>query len=141
MKTKILKLAVILLVLTGSFSCGKDDVEYEIYEKHDISACGVIDPLKNIEWLAQFCDEHDNDYFIEIFLYKNKITDENHIVIETATKFKEGMSPSPIYTTSVYSCDGEKLLFNGTESPIPVGWEEFFEENELIIRIWAVKAK
>ncbi len=142
MKTKkMLLITPILFFVMGMMSGCKQCGQHEIYENHDISACGVEDPLVNIEWLTKFCHERQKAYFVEIILYKNKTSDDNHIVINTKTKFIEGQSPSPIYTTSVYECNGNLLLFQGTEGLTPDGWDEFFENNEHVSLIWSVKFK
>ena len=51
MKTKTFLLTVITLAfLLGATGCerGKEP-KFEIYENHEVSACGIKDPLKNIK--------------------------------------------------------------------------------------------
>ena len=48
--------AILLSVLLFmAWSCEKSD-KYDVYENHDISVCGVNDPLQNTEWLKEYCE-------------------------------------------------------------------------------------
>lgn len=135
MKTKIICSLFILLFLTG---CSKEP-RYELYENHNISACGISDPLLNLSWLKIYCTEHSKSYLTTISIYNNNTSNVNHIVIETSTKDESGRSPSIIHTTSIYSCEGERILFQGSEGATPEGWSAFFAENTLVAKIWEVK--
>lgn len=126
-----------LFILLG---CDQEP-EFEIYENHNIPACGITDPLQNISWLKTYVAEHLNSYSATISIYKSNSSELNHIIIETSSKFVQDVSPSPIFTTSVYSCEGERLMFQGSEGPTPDGWNIFFIENTLIAKIWEVKEK
>jgi hypothetical protein len=134
---KILSL-VLCLFFVISIGCKKEPT-YSRFEDHSISACGIADPLLNIPWLKTYSIEHLNSYSVSISIYKNIVSDENHIFIVTSTPFVPDMSPSPIYTESVYTCDGIMILFQGSEGPIPAGWNAFFVENTLVAKIWEVK--
>lgn len=138
MKTK--RIVCILFTLFILFSCNKEP-EFEIFENRNIPACGITDPLQNIPWLKNYVAEHLNSYSVTISIYKNNSSEVNHIIIETSSKFESGVSPSPIYTTSVYSCEGERLMFQGSEGPTPDGWNTFFAENTLLTKIWEVKER
>jgi len=137
MKTK--KYFYFLLGLIILYGCDNKP-EFEIYENHNIPACGITDPLKNIPWLNTYVAEHLNSYSANISIYKNNTSEVNYIIIETSTKFEPGVSPSPIYTTSVYTCGGEMLMFQGSEGPKPEGWNNFFAEKTLIAKIWEIKS-
>lgn len=138
MKAKLILLTVIaLFIIIGGAGCEKKP-RYEIYENHEITACGIKDPLNNLQWLKDYCDSHSKWYSVNIFLYNNT-SDVNHIMIETNTKFNQNESPSSINVKYIYSCKGERLLFYGTEGPKPAGWDEFFVENKEIAKIWSVK--
>jgi len=93
MKKRNKKLFSALLLFTGFtlmvFSgCGQTPCEdcditctdCTLYENHDISACGVNDPLRNIEWLKEYCNgikEKQKFEKVSISLYKVIGTDEN----------------------------------------------------------------
>jgi len=125
-------------------NCGKSkSEEYDIYENHDISACGMDDPLRNMDWLAEFTAEnskptHDNVYYywnIRIELYANIDTHEKYLVISffpinlqcTETYCEE--PPDPYYSKHVYTCLGERLFIINIEDAIDINsyeWDEFF---------------
>jgi len=136
MKTKTIICFIFTVFIL--LSCEKEP-EYEIYENHNISACGVTEPLQNIPWLKAYCIEHLKSYSASISIYKNNTSDVNHIVIDTSGKDEPDRSPSTIHKTSVYSCEGEILMLQGSEGPTPKGWDEFFVENTLVAKIWEVK--
>ena len=109
MKTKtIIYIFFSLLLVMGC----KKEPQYEIYENHDISSCGIEDPLKNIEWLTQYC---------------------NNIVTNSLIK---GYEYSQM---NVYSCSNE-LLFNwsSASSPSPQ-YKAFFSDKKIISKIWSVR--
>lgn len=139
-KRKLLLLAGAVLPLLMGVGCEKDNnPKYEIYENHQVSACGVDDPLKNIQWLKDYVAANFNAYSTNIFIYKDKNSETNYFVIETNTDFKPDRSPSSIKTTSVYTCSGERILFYGTEGPIPSTWDEFFQQNEKLLTLWSIE--
>ena len=137
MKTRT-KISCILVTLLFLMGCKKEP-HYEIHENQTISACGINDPLQNIPWLKTYCNEHLNSFSANISIYKNNTFELNHIVIETSSKDEPDRSPSTIHKTSVYSCEGELLMFQGTEGATPVGWDAFFVENTRVAKIWEVK--
>ena len=60
--------------------------KFEIYENHEISACGIIDPLKNSQWLSEFIEKNmESTNNITIYLYSNSETKEENIVIDILT--------------------------------------------------------
>ena len=59
--------------------------ETRAYENHDISACGVNDPLQNIEWLSAFCENLNETHefkSVRIDLYKVIDKDEYFFKID-----------------------------------------------------------
>ena len=130
--------ATLYIVCTlAGFSChdsGKEQkYEYEVYKNHDISACGVNNPLQNIEWLKEYCEGLDMQYFssINIDLYKIIETDE-HL-------FKLGISYSDfkyspcLYSESWKNCTGELMFgISSCAPPIPGVVEEFKKNKEYV---------
>lgn len=55
-KLKLLFIFSFFLIFFG-IGCEDKEPQYEIYENHEISACGVEDPLVNLEWLRTIKDE------------------------------------------------------------------------------------
>jgi len=136
MKSKLFLSAVFFQLLLLCTSCD-DDPKYVIAENHNISVCGVTDPLKNIEWLATFCKEHSNaELNISIRIFSNKSTDENHYVISFVNS-----TPIEYSREEIYDCSGRKLFFKGIEGPTPAGWDDFFMENESVATIWELQQK
>lgn len=137
-KMKMITILILGFLFTLFFVSGCEKrPQYEIYENHDITVCGVKDPLRNMEWIKNYCAEHSKAYFIKISLYQDLETNANYFVIESKSDFIPGRSPSCIFSESVYSCDGVQLLFYGVEGPIPEGWDEFFEKVKLVGTIWS----
>lgn len=132
------EITCILFILLLFIGCKKDPL-YEISINHDNSTCGISDPLQNIPWLKAYCIELLNTYSATISIYKNNSSDVNYIVIDTSSKEVPDRSPSTYHTTSIYSCAGERLMFQGTEGPTPKGWDAFFIENTFVTKIWEVK--
>ncbi len=113
--------------------------QYEIYENHDITACGIKDPLRNIEWIKNHRAEHPRPHYMVVSLYENSETKTNFIVIDEGTPFVPNRSPSAMFVEAVYTCDGVFIFFHGTEGPYPEGWDEFFEKVNLVGTIWSCK--
>ena len=131
MKTKksVLILPFLFLII-GIEACGDKEVfgdkepQFEIYENHDISACGIDDPLRNLDWLAEFtaarnpaCDSVYYSWNIRIELYANIDTHEEYILIyffpirnlQCTEEYCPEM-PDPYFTEQVYRCSGERLV-------------------------------
>ena len=129
MRTKIICSLFILFFLSGC----KKEPQYERYENHTISACGINDPLKNIEWLNIYCKNNLKAYFIEIYIYENTDTKENYFVIYTLNEDSEN------YQINVFSCSNELLFhWNTGTSPSPQ-YTTFFSNKKEICKIWSVK--
>ena len=128
----------ILFILLFFIGCNKDP-QNEISINHDNSTCGISEPLQNIPWLKAYCIELLNTYSATISIYKNNSSDVNYIVIDTYSKDEPDRSPSTFHTSSIYTCAGERLMFQSTEGPTPKGWEAFFKENTFVAKIWEVK--
>ena len=130
MKTKTI--SYILFTLLLLMGCKKEP-RYEIYENHNISACGIEDPLKNIEWLTQYCKKNEKAYSVDIFIYENTETSENYIVTYSLEKGYE------FSYTNVFNCSNELLFhwYNGT-SPSP-RYDTYFSNKKVISKIWSVR--
>jgi len=81
--TVITALCFVVISLFAATACKelKDTPKqkYDIFENHDISACGLNDPLQNIEWLREYCKniKEEKDILpVEVDLYKVIETDE-----------------------------------------------------------------
>lgn len=111
MKTKkVLLIIPLLFLIIGMGGCEDNEPQYEIYENHEISACGVEDPLKNIEWLKIICNEivltkRNIHLSFSIDLYETKETKEHVILIP--------YSPNKgIFNYNVYDCSGKVTIYH-----------------------------
>ncbi|MDO5666146.1 MAG: hypothetical protein Q4G63_12955 [Bacteroidia bacterium] len=131
MKRKAIVLMTTLFFLMGGMGCEKD-LKYEIYENHEISACGIRDPLNNIEWLAKM--KKDPKILTSIVLYKNIHSEEYY--------FSFNMPNELGYTTSMfYDCSGKNIFGWNTATPPGGLYEEFHSDKEFVAVIWEVKNK
>jgi hypothetical protein len=90
-----------LLVFLGGCEEEKMEPKYDIYENHDISVCGVDDPLRNMDWLKEYCDsiKEDKDIlFADIWLSKALNTEE-YILKISITSFT--------YKEEFFNCNGD----------------------------------
>lgn len=80
MKTKTIICFIFTVFIL--LSCEKKP-KYEIYENHEISACGINDPMKNSQWISEFIEKNmESTNNITIYLYSNSETKEENIVID-----------------------------------------------------------
>ena len=130
MKNLIITALLFVLALAG---CEKkaEAPQYEIYENHNISACGVDDPLRNLDWLAEFTANYKDEAInVTIYLYANIETkEENIVMIYNLYRYVYGttiLDPiPPQYAQQVYSCSGERLFVDSSRESSE-GWNEFF---------------
>lgn len=138
--------AFLLVLLAGLGGCENElekEPQFEIYENHDISACGTDDPLRNFDWLAEFTANYESDVInVTVYLYANVETSEEYIVMihRRYTYEEDGALLStipPQYSDQVYSCSGERL-FVDSSGEATEGWDEFFysEKNQSQGIIW-----
>jgi hypothetical protein len=132
MKKYITFTFVLLFILAGIVACEEKEPQYEIYENHEISACGVDDPLINLDWLDKFITENkESTYNITIHLYNNTETLEDKIVIffdiDTYTNGKTILYPiDPYSSNQVYTCSGERLFVDDSGEINSDEWDNFF---------------
>ena len=115
----------------------EDLAEWEEIEQN-IFVCGVNDPLKNIEWLREYCEslnETQNFSSVSIELYK--VIDTNEYVFKIGTSYSEfDYFPCP-YTMDWRNCIG-KLIFGVSScvSPNPGLVEEFLKDKEFVAELF-----
>lgn len=136
---------MLLFILAGMVACEDKEPQYEIYENHEISACGEEDPLKNMEWLEEDIKKYPAARSIEIFVYANNITEEELIVEVIFSKYQWHI---------ISFCNGENV-FSGeydansnitsssvqySDSPRPCyECEEFYETHHKVGLIYSKK--
>jgi len=144
MKNLIITALLFVLALAG---CEKkaEAPQYEIYENHNISACGVDDPLRNLDWLAEFTANYKDEAInVTIYLYANIETKEENIVMmyRLYTYSIPGGSletMDPHFADQVYSCSGERLFVDSSEEHYKE-WDDYFYsgKNESKGIIWYI---
>jgi hypothetical protein len=126
MKTRRLILVIpFLLIQMGIVSCEDIEPKYEIYENHEISACGVEDPLRNIEWLANYYQKYISRKDVsEVYIFLYKINDKDEYVFETSI-------PSHFehyYSVSYRNCLGDNIFQWETINPSNPSYEDFMKD-------------
>ncbi len=103
MKNVSLILITLGFVLVALIGC---QINYTVYERHDITACGVKDPLVNVKWLADKCEEIKKGKHKEttISLLKDTVTQDNAFMIRY--HYKQG--GKDMYSGDGYDCSGKK---------------------------------
>jgi len=137
MKTTVLLKFLFLLTITVMGACKDKEPQYEIYENHEISACGVEDPLRNLDWLAEINEKYRITnpksafyYDARVELYSNLETHEEYVVVFIIPK--EEKLTAPAYLPNwyqIYSCSGERLfmvVIDNSEYVNGEEWNEFF---------------
>ena len=127
-----------LATVIGMESCSDSTAKYIFTENRNVPACGITDPLTNVDWLSAYCTTHTPTNFtgitITISVYVNKITLENHYVMSYSNSEVVDYG-----SQEIYNCPGEKILSKAIEGQAPTGWDLFFTENNLVATIWEIK--
>jgi hypothetical protein len=142
-KMKLLSTTLFLFMIMGMAGCSEkepqEEPQYEIYENHDISACGVDNPLMNIEWLRDFCIKNDKAFNTSIYIYKSKLSHDYYFQIDEFSDFEPDRDPVQMAYSKLCSCTGEVLFTELTEGPPSIGWYELRQSLEPIGLVWARK--
>ena len=115
---------------------------YTIYERHDITACGVKDPLVNLPWLAEECEKAKKAKNGEttISLLQDTVTKYNAFEIMYHYKSKDKRN---IYIIDGYDCSGNVLFSAGLGflPPNPETKEAFYKNKKHLGIIFTTKYK
>ena len=125
-------LFILLYLLSACTMVGCRALKSEVSENHDISTCGVNNPLVNLDWLAEYVKDHKSS-LKAIYLYENTNSKESYIAIYIKSKRQNFVN------INVYNCN-QGLLFKwytGT-APSPY-YRAFFSDKERVATIWEVK--
>ena len=130
--TIISAMCLVAATLVAVAGCTK--LKYDIFKKHDISACEVKDPLQNIEWLRKYCESFDASQglsSVNIYLYKVIDTEEHLFKVSIA--YPDFEHSPVLYSEEWRNCAGE-LVFNIVSAvpPMPGVVEEFLKDKEYV---------
>jgi len=140
-KTLILVFTLLLFILSIT-GCEKkaEEPQYDIYENHDISACGVNDPLRNIEWLKEYCanikEKQDIEY-VHIYIYK--VIDKEEYIFEIDVPSSIDYASNKYYTDQYFrDCIGDTAFYwwGDLVHADPSSYYKFFEDKEFISELF-----
>jgi len=137
MKNVLLILITLGFVLVALIGCQRN---YTVYERHDITACGVKDPLINLPWLAEECEKAKKAKNGEttISLLQDTVTKDNVFKLMYYYKNK-----GDIYIIYGYNCSGKELYRSGLGLTPPDSEieEEFYKNKKHLGIIFKTKYK
>ena len=134
---KVISTLLIVCAVAVFTGCKKN---YTIYENHDITACGVKDPLVNLPWLAEECEKAKKAKNGEttISLLQDTVTKDN--VFQLMYYYK---NKGDIYIIYGYNCSGKELYRSGLGLTPPDSEieEEFYKNKKHLGIIFKTKYK
>ena len=122
---KVISTLLVVCAVTVFTGCKRG---YTVYENHDITACGVKDPLVNLPWLAEECEKAKKAKNGEttISLLQDTVTKDNVFKLMYYYKNK-----GDIYIIYGYNCSGKELYRSGLGlTPPDSEIEEAFYKNK-----------
>ncbi len=126
--------SLLFLVLTITLvTCRKGTI---IYANHYVTACRVNDPLVNLPWLAELCNNSMDEKDMSIYLKQDTITNDYYFVTLITFELK-GMGE--FVEGDIFNCSGDKILsYTTVTPPMPELYE--FDENKINLGvIWSIK--
>ena len=111
---------------------------YTVSEKHDITACGVKDPLVNLPWLAELCKNSSKEGDMSIFLLQDTITQD--YFFETNRVF-ELYGRGKFSRGECYNCEGDTVMIYNTITPPKPEEVAFDKDKKHLGVIFKVKYK
>ena len=134
---KVISTLLIVFAVTVFTGCKRN---YTVYERHDITACGVKDPLVNLPWLAEECEKAKKAKNEEttISLLQDTVTKDNVFKLMYYYKNK-----GDIYIIYGYNCSGKELYRSGLGLTPPDSEieEEFYKNKKHLGIIFKTKYK
>ena len=134
---QVISTLLIVCAVTVFTGCKRN---YTVYERHDITACGVKDPLVNLPWLAEECEKAKKAKNGEttISLLQDTVTKDNVFKLMYYYKNK-----GDIYIIYGYNCSGKELYRSGLGLTPPDSEieEEFYKNKKHLGIIFKTKYK
>ena len=148
MKTNLLfvmqKMTTGLLYILFFFTLGcvsvaksKEEQKYEVFENHDISACGINDPLLKIEWLKEYCvNLLQTQYFSSVYIYLYKVIDTGEHLFKISISFSDFEYSPFLYSEDWRDCAGNLIFGINSGVPSKPGLvEEFLNNKEYVTEL------
>ena len=132
---KVISALMIICTVAVFTGCKKN---YTIYERHDITACGVKDPLVNLPWLAELCKNSSKEGDMSIFLLQDTITQD--YFFETNRVF-ELYGRGKFSRGECYNCEGDTVMIYNTITPPKPEEVAFDKDKKHLGVIFEVKYK
>ena len=134
---KVISTLLVICTVAVFTGCKRN---YTVYENHDITACGVKDPLVNLPWLAEECEKAKKAKNGEttISLLQDTVTKDNVFKLMYYYKNK-----GDIYIIYGYNCSGKELYRSGLGLTPPDSEieEEFYKNKKHLGIIFKTKYK
>jgi len=137
--TVITTLCLIVVSLFAANGCDKSTIpQIDIYENRDISACGVKDPLQNIEWLREFCKNLKNKQdFSSVFIHLYKLIDTDEHIFRISVPSPIEYAPNQYYSTLYFrDCCGDTIFTWETMSPPSGLYDEFMKDKAFTAELY-----
>ncbi len=132
---KVISTLLIVFAVTVFTGCKRS---YTVSEKHDITACGVKDPLVNLPWLAELCKNSSKEGDMSIFLLQDTITQD--YFFETNRVF-ELYGRGKFSRGECYNCEGDTVMIYNTITPPKPEEVAFDKDKKHLGVIFEVKYK
>jgi len=112
--------------------------KYDIFENHDISACGISDPLQNIEWLREYCKnikEKKDILPVSVNLYK--VIGKDEYIFQISVPSPIEYAPNEYYSTLYFrNCYGDTVFRWETVTPPSELYSDFMKDKEYITKLF-----
>jgi len=134
-------LLLCLLIVNFFLATGCDKLKkakYDIYENSDISACGVYDPLQNIDWLREFCInlKKIQDY-TSVYIHLYKVIDNDEHIFRVSIPSPIEYAPNQYYSTLYFrDCGGDTIFTWETMTPPGGQYEVFLNDKEYVTELF-----
>ena len=138
LKHIVFLMATIVVFAGCSSSSDIGGQQYEVFENHNISACGIKDPLKNIEWLKKYCISlNETQNFSSVYIYIYKVINTNEHIFKIGISYSDFDNSPFLYSEYWRDCIGEPVFSIHSGVPaMPELVEEFLKDKEYIAELY-----
>ena len=131
---------IVVLMIGGLLSACSDieDPDSEIFENQEVLVCGVDNPLQEIEWLKEFCNNvTENNEFSTVRISLYKVIDKDEYIFQITIPSPIEYAQNHYYSTLYFrDCNGVTIFHWETVSP-PFGlYVDFMKDKEFVENIF-----